>query len=343
MNAANPASELAPNDAVRRVAAERWLCSDDVVLRGGEVISWANPAHPGYAYQEAAGLWLAHFCLASPASASDAPIERVASRLASDVLSDGGAGRGGTLYLFDSAVALRGLVAHAALTGKGHDEAMDRLVTFIAARLNEGVPIAATKGPSPGGRWSTDFAPHLLKAVVGLSDYASQSGDERANTCVDRLAHAFSPSAVASLISRSDPDIGAYTHAVLYALEGLVFLAHRRLTSDAAQAAAETLLEQLAMAQRADGSMPAWISPHGAVGCARTDVTAQALRLWTAVDRGRFASSIASAASWIYARQAACGALPYEPGSADMNTWATIFSLQAVEWAERGAIIDELL
>jgi hypothetical protein len=30
------------------------------------------------------------------------------------------------------------------------------------------------------------------------------------------------------------------------------------------------------------------------------------------------------------------GGLRYEPGSDDVNTWATIFAIQAFRWAEQG-------
>jgi hypothetical protein len=73
-----------------------------------------------------------------------------------------------------------------------------------------------------------------------------------------------------------------------------------------------------------------------AFGSLRTDATAQAIRIWTLVDSAAYQEQIDRGIGFVAEMATPVGGLRYEPGSDDLNTWATIFGLQAVRWAAMG-------
>ncbi len=90
----------------------------------------------------------------------------------------------------------------------------------------------------------------------------------------------------------------------------------------------------LADVQRPDGSLGAWHDGSADSGPARTDATAQALRIWTLVDRDRFAEPAVRAAAALRRNVVGSRGVRYEAGSDDLCSWATIFAVQALSWLE---------
>lgn len=339
-----------------RPSAERlgdWLGSDAIVAPDGAILSWFNPEHPGYAYPEAAGLWLATIAGHEGAFGVDAAlVDRVAARLADDVEAGatlaahggagvrcGGVGRGDAVYLFDSAAALNGLVTHARARGAGEEAAMAALAAFVVRHVD--ARSALTPAAQAAERhWSLSFGSHQLKAVVGLHRYADSSGDGDA-----RAAAAGLESELASLFDGSRFPVSAesdltYLHGCLYAFEGLAFLDARQPGRHS-----ETLRrggEWLASIQDPSGGLRAWFDDGRPRGPLRTDATAQAARLWLMVDPNAFAPSIEGALAFLASVQTSSGALVYEPGSRDENTWASLFAAQALRWSTDGVEPDAL-
>lgn len=91
-------------------ARARWLARAPLG-DAGAVLSWVNPAHPGYPYPEIAGLWLR---FAARQGAPSSAVDLVRERLRDDGAS-GLVGRAGLSYAFDTAAALGGLVATGAV------------------------------------------------------------------------------------------------------------------------------------------------------------------------------------------------------------------------------------
>lgn len=297
----------------------RWL-SRAPLGDDGTVRSWVNPAHPGYAYPEAAGLWLRFAAWQGlPSSA----VEPVRSRLQRDVVR-GMVGRGGTLYVFDTAVALGGLVATGAV-GAIELGMFEAIVAAVEERC-------AVRGAVSDDRWSTRWTPHMLKVVAPLRRYARATGDPRAMGVAARLLD--------DLAGRWETDLHGggdfYTHAFCYALEGMLAAQAWRLGAWGDMLADS--IEVLARLQRKDGLLPAFRSG----GPGRADATAQAIRLWCATDKERYAGPIAKGISALAALDAGEGGLRYEPGSGDVNTWATVFALQAEAWASGAPELGDL-
>src|ERR1700690_1332167 len=121
-----------------RGAMLAWL-KRAAVLQDGRVLSWVNPAKPGYPYPEAAGLVLRLLSDHVPIGDRE---ERIARVLTGGVSARGGGGRGGSDYVFDTAVALLGLLAFERAGGKVDDPSvLERMFDFIARCSTERIVV----------------------------------------------------------------------------------------------------------------------------------------------------------------------------------------------------------
>jgi hypothetical protein len=91
-------------------------------------------------------------------------------------------------------------------------------------------------------------------------------------------------------------------------------------------------LEFLAEVQQESGGIPAYIHDGQGLGPCRSDATAQAIRLWSLAGPEIYAPQITRAVCFLRDMQAPSGGLRYQEGSEDINTWATLFGAQAVDW-----------
>jgi len=285
----------------------RWLGSPDVAL-DGRVRSWTNPEHPGFDYPEAAALWLSWVAWrrrsGQPSPGADV-VEPVAERLTGLLDRDGAIGRDGAVYLFDTAVAVDALV--------GLGEARpDPWLPGLRRFLEAGTPVL----PASRARWSERWGPHLLKAAALLT----RAGHRAASV----------PSVALARQVRGRAAVGrcGYVHALAYGVEGELML--RSLGEPSGGLDPESVAMRLARLQRPDGGLPAWTDGSGP---GRSDATAQAIRIWTAVDGCGFAARSRAAAAFLRRLQVEAGGVRYEPGSDDLNTWSTIFADQALDGA----------
>ena len=97
----------------------------------------------------------------------------------------------------------------------------------------------------------------------------------------------------------------------------------------------EKCADWLASVQLSDGGLPSSHNGIEATGMAHTDCTAQAIRIWSCVDAQRYRGEIDRGVQFLDS-MAADGGFRYRPGSDDINTWATIFALQAINRARDG-------
>lgn len=313
------------------LAMRRWLLSDAIVSPAGQILSWSNPHHPGYPYPEAAGLFLSTVCTALSAEGEgSAAADRAASWLCKSIAPDGGVGRGGVAYLFDSAVALAGLLRYRAKGGRiGGDESIHRLRRFVGDRIAAGAAVRPVSAVADG-RWSTQFGAHLVKCLHALHLYACTFGERLRDDLV------------AALINRSGHQPSpVYVHPFCYEQEGHLVLAHYDLPS--LFEPVDGTLDWLAALQQPDGAMLAFANGMDGFGEARSDATAQSARLWLLGDRTRYADAIARALAFLARCQTPEGGIRYTPGSDDVCSWSTMFTLQAVEWLLQGPRPEELL
>jgi hypothetical protein len=314
-----------------RAAMRRWLLSEAAIGADGAVVSWANPEHPGYPYAEAAGLFLSTWCTSRSLDLDvRAAADRVAAWLCTAVAADGSVGRGGVTYLFDSAVVLAGLLRYRSVGGSvGCDATIHRLKNFVCRQISAGVAVLP-RHAGADGRWSTQFGTHLVKCLHGLHLYSQAFGDpvpeDLVTTLINRSGHQSSP---------------VYVHPFCYEQEGHLVVEHHGLAS--LFEPVDGALEWLAALQQPSGAILALANGMAGFGEPRTDATAQAARLWLLRDRIRYREAILRALAFLAACQTSGGGILYTPERGDVCSWATMFTLQAVEWWEERPCLDEIL
>ena len=312
-------------------AMRRWLLSDAVLERDGAILSWSNPQHPGYPYPEAAGLFLSALRSAPSVDHSvAAAADRVAEWLCESIGPEGGVGRGGVTYLFDSAVALAGLLRYSVSGGRIDCEAaIHRLRGFVCDQIAAGVAVLP-QFAAGDGRWSTLFGAHLVKSLHSLHLYARAFGE------------APHEELMAALINRSGKQPSpVYLHPFCYEQEGHLIAAHYGMAN--LFEPIDGALEWLAALQQPDGAILAFANGMDGFGEARSDATAQAVRLWLLRDRRRYAEAISRALAFLAACQTPQGGIRYAPGHDDICSWSTMFTLQAIEWFTHQPCLDALL
>jgi hypothetical protein len=320
----------------------RWLASEAVVDGEGRVWSWHNPAHPGYAYPEAGGLWLALMAReAAQAEVDEAQLDRVAAWLR-DCERREGIGRDGRAYLFDLGMVVAGRLGWAERRGLGVEGERGSIATMLAGLRNN----RATAPAGTRERWSERFGPHLLKLALPLARWVEQTGDAEAVRGLERLLDGLRCDVADGRVP-SDPGGGpTYLHACCYAAEGLWGLSEAPLPRAArveARARAEAIAAWLHRVQREDGGLPPWHDGTRSWGPAPADVAAQAVRLWSGLDRGRYADASARALGFLARLQAPSGGVRYHEDSRDVNTWATVFTVQALDFADGEADVRRLV
>jgi len=309
-----------------------WLVSPSVVDVEGRVMSWSNPRHPGYAYPEIAGYLLSILALEGDGTVGIR--DRVARRLVADMSRAGGVGRSGADYVFDSAMALAGLIAHESAGGEVPDEsAIDRLFDFVAANL--AARRAGRDLPTvDADHWSVSYGCHLLKVVIALCAYDDRRPTSTTKALVDHVASELTGLYDHGRFRANARSPLTYLHSHCYAVEGLLALQGRNRGShgDLIRGSAQWLAE----IQTAEGGLRAFHDGREAFGSLHTDATAQAIRIWSLVDSAAYREQIDRGIGFVAEMATPVGGLRYEPGSDDVNTWATIFGLQAVRWATMG-------
>lgn len=313
-----------------RAAMRSWLVRE-ALSADGAIVSWVNPAHPGYPYPEAAGLFLSAMCTPSGAGMSDSgAVDRVAAWLCRKIDAQGRVGRNGTAYLFDSAVVLAGLLRYRGSGGRIRCEAaIRRLGAFVHERIASGAAVFP-RSAEADGRWSTQFGAHLVKCLHGLHLFARAFGDPLPGQVVT------------ALIARSGHQPSPiYVHPFCYEQEGHALVQHYGLGS--LLEPIDGALDWLAALQQPDGGILAFANGMDGFGEARCDSTAQAIRLWLLRDRTRYGDAIARGLAFLAACQTETGGVRYSPDSDDVCSWATMFAMQAVDWFCGQPDLDELL
>jgi hypothetical protein len=301
--------------ALDRAALHAWIVSDDVVSRGGDVWSWRGTPD-GYPYPEAAGLWLSWIANVDPEHPRATVVVTALERGL-----DAAIGRDGVGYTFDLGVVLSGIIRLSLARGTEPTDACVRAASRLASAI---VEHRATTHGSALDRWSSRFGAHQRKLAVALA-------------CIDRAELLDTHAARAALRRAPVLDEGTvYVHAAAYALEGAWALGdHEVLARGAAW---------LAEIQQDDGGLRAsWEASRGAHGPVRADATAQAIRLWCAHDRRRWASAIDRGLERLATLAVRDGGVRYGDDCDHRNVWCTLFALQAARFADDGAVLEALL
>lgn len=308
-----------------------WLQSKDVVQPDGGVLSWHNPDHPGYPYPEISGLLLS--LLARCPAADHEVRQRIADHLGRDLTGRGVVSRWGADYVFDTAMVFGGLRAHREAGGSiGDAQLLARLGRSISTMLRRR-KTAEGFTASDAGRWSTSYGCHLLKSALAITAFEDSDAmtASAAQQLIDQLLADLLPLQTEGRFRIHAESNASYLHAHCYATEGLLCLERRGLTGHSAAILASA--QWLGEIQQPSGGINAWHDGEVPSGDEHTDATAQAVRIWSLVDRERFAAEIGGGLRFLASVSTECGGLRYSPVSEDINTWATIFACQAVQWS----------
>jgi hypothetical protein len=314
----------------------RWLGGGRVVSADGGVVSWVNPTHPGYRYPEAAGLLLT--LTTQEAILSDEGRDRIVEGLCRDAGRSGGISRWGREYAFDTAIVLNALIDHERSGGRLPDPSLPRrLFDFLAEILQARRATRLEAGEST--HWSLSYGCHLLKAVRAVSAYHDREGDPRCLALIDQLVGDILPLYTGGRFRINDRSPLTYLHANCYAVEGL--LCAERLGVAGAATIVGECADWLAVIQENDGGVRAWHNGAVSFGDRHADATAQAIRIWSCVDHRTFSPQIRRGLGFLSRLQDPTGGLRYRTESEDVNSWATVFAVQAIRWSSAGG--DERL
>ena len=276
------------------------LCSPDWVTADGRIRSWLGASGDGYPYDEATALFARLFRWMGDSQRQAQCVRALERRIE----TEGWLSRNGLHYVFDSALALDLVEDPTPLAGK------------IAEYLTQGWACHPISEP---GRWSQSWGPHLLRCLPPLAELGH---DE---LCAWMPARLIETCFSEGRFRTSAESERTYLHAHCYAVEGLLGLGgHEHVVKTATQ--------WLAQQQQPDGAMPRWADEPQ--GDKPTDVVAQAIRLWSAVDPYAFAPFIVRGLSWLERMQGPNGLLHYSSRSSDQCSWANAFALQAAHWAQ---------
>ena len=282
----------------RKARIQRWLASPDRLARDGRMLSWSNCEHPGYGYDEATVLLAAFWLWRGDSDRSQALIGPLQARLG----LGGWLGRDEIGYAFDTALALPLLADPRAAARR----------VMVSLREQR----ACTRITRPGW-WSQSYGAHLIKCGFWLARVGERAFAER--LAADLVERCFDGERF-HIHGEADE---TYLHSHCYALEGLLGLG---LQPEVVSAGVLWLARQ----QAADGSLPDWYRRSSE--CRPADVCAQAVRLWAAVDPIRFEVPIALGLRYLAVLQDEDGGIRYHQDSCDVNSWASIFALQAMAW-----------
>ncbi len=319
----------------------RFLTLSPIVTDSGHLFSWVNPEHAGYVYPEGMGLYLT--LVSQLAAVRDdaqmaACVGKVAIAMQEIATPHGALGLRGHLYPFDTCMGVTGLCAYKRYLGGGIDaDLLGRMASFIIDMAGRRLTILNPDGSSPdvAPSWSATFGASMLKEVIALDDLARETGEERYRTLAMEIADEVIDTSYDEGSFHVYPrDKAVYTHPHCYALEGLLHLRSRgyRDTTPLLRAGADKLSEW----QDEDGGQwnwnAAWAGVSGRQRLKVGDASAQAVRIWLAVDREGYRLQIERGLAFLASIRSPQGGLYYAAGSRDVNAITSIFAAQAMEW-----------
>ena len=351
-----------------------FLAESKIVDVRGNVYSWLNARNPGFVYPEIMGLylnlssqlislqkfekiqqqdsggndWLAlenDLPLMSLDQKLESRTHAIAQQLQRLVPASGGLGKAGKIYAFDNCMVISGLLTYRKyLTGYVDDNILSRLADFTVKSLKQRLTYIATDGDysKPTPHWSNTFGASMLKNVIALCTLTEETQNplyyelalEIAAEIIDSCFH----NGYFKAFATTDT---VYCHAHCYALEGLLYLQTKGYQnfSDVLIAG----VEQLKAWQNDDGSLYNWYNIPARQRFKVADATAQAIRLWLAIDSDGYQENIQKAWQFLDSLRSPQKGLYYRVGSQDCNSWASIFALQAADWYANGVHGDRLV
>ena len=210
---------------------------------------------------------------------------------------------------------------------------------------------------SPGGKWSQISGSFLLKVAIGLLNLGDASGDPRYTQAARALCEWGVTLQEPGGRFRTSPSGDTFLHPHCYAAEGLL-VAGRMLHEPRWVQAAAQAVAWISPHQRATGGFPAFFEEGKFVPVESPEMTAQVLRLWLLLHHDEYpvlaldteaavrriiASQVVSpqkeAQGGFVAGDAWFHGEPHDHTGQHVNSWISMFSLQALTLASNGGKI----
>jgi hypothetical protein len=287
----------------------RWIQHPNLVAGDGRIMSWLDSESSGYPYDEATALYARVFAYCGQQKRAEHATEVMIQRLS----KNGWLTRDRVAYAFDTAIALWSL--------PNPEPVVSRLVEWLT---NEKVAEPITRP----NWWSQSYGAHIIKSLVPIAECGRR-----------RLAEALATNLTERCFDGErfrihDQSQWTYLHSHCYAVEGLLGLG---ILSDVVRASADWMSTLFLP----DGTLPTWVG--GTEAPPQSDVLAQAIRIWVAVDRVHYDEAITRAMRALARfQEPVSGAMRYNTQSNHLNSWAGAFTLQAVKWVQKGVSPAEL-
>lgn len=314
-----------------------WLSNSNIRDKNGAVYSWLNPQKEGYIYPEIIGYYIKLFSYLYSVE-KDEKFKDLAVASAdyiSSILSENGAiSRDDIKYVFDTGICLSGILSLKRINSlkENHKRSIDLMARFIKDSLLKKIPSFKENKPLiDNSRWSLSYGSLLIKTAISLIEYGEYSNDK---TYLD-LAKSLINDIIDKTFREDHFSINEYTnktyaHPHCYATEGLCFMNSKGYGeyTEIIQKSAQWL----AKAQNEDGSINNWHYNKDVKKEGQGDATAQSVRIWLFTDKDKYRYNIDKAVSFLGTLQSSEGGLYYNSNSRDVNSWVTMFALQALYW-----------
>jgi len=318
-----------------------WLINSEMRSKDGAVYSWVNPTKPGYIYNEIIGYYIKLFSYLYKRNKNDDFLNRAivsADYLSKNLSKSGGVSRGNIDYVFDSAICVSGLIALSKVTDLNKEQvvALRKLLDFVyGSLLKKQVAFKKSRAVVDLDKWSLSYGSLLIKNCIALYEAYEFFGDERYKKLAEQIAEELVEGTFKDGYFAINEKRGfVYTHSHCYATEGLLFMSAKGYDYEG------TILKSadwLAKNQNEDGSMNNWYFREGVEIEKQGDATAQAIRIWCCVNKGKYIENIKKATIFLKSLQSKEGGLAYNKTdkgriSKDINSWVSIFAVQALLW-----------
>jgi hypothetical protein len=319
-----------------------WLKDSNICSSQGAVYSWLNPEKEGYIYPEIIGYYIKLFSYLYLKNGDDEFLIRAkksADYLSQNLDDNGSVGREGHQYVFDTAIGVSGLISLSKVTILTLEQtnALHQMSEFIYNTLSqENVVLKEGKAIIDNDRWSLSYGSLLIKNAMALHEasdfFKNEKYKELSDEMVSKIINNSFQEGYFTINSKRNE---VYTHPHCYATEGIIFLISRGYTQYLPLLTKSATW--LAQHQNEDGSMKNWFFKHNVDIEKQGDASSQAIRIWLFADKDRFSGNIKRATTFLQSLQTEDGGIAYNVNSQneksqDINSWVTMFSLQAALW-----------
>lgn len=314
-----------------------WFSNSDIRKKDGAVYSWINAQHEGYIYPEIVGYSIKLFSYLYSIEKNSKFKELAVSSadyISSILSKNGSVSRSGIEYVFDTGICLSGMLSldKNNLLKENHKKSVDAMAQFIRSSLSKKIPSFRDRKPFiDNSNWSLSYGALFIKTAISLIEYGEYSHNlEYLNFAENLVKEIIGKTFRGDHFSINEFHNWTYTHPHCYATEGLCFLylkGHKQYSKIIEKSA-----QWLSSIQNNDGSVNNWHYRDNVIKEKQGDATAQAARIWLFQDKTKYKENINKAILFLKTLQSSEGGLYYNNNSKDINSWVSMFALQALYW-----------